>query len=175
MLPRKPPRGQSSKRAKGKGKNTPKAKSNRQYIFLNGRRMASVVGDELRQSRDGSVHFLRSPRPAIAFDSSVLRKAQGAGAVRVCVTDRETGRNYRTTIQAIQEHGFPVYLGAGTQVALPIAAWSVSERKTKAAGQTPGAPQSESGAHGSAHGQTPENGAETVKASQPGLFGEVTR
>lgn len=173
MLPRKTPRRQSPKRAKSKAAGKAKPKPKREYIFLNGQKMASVVGDELQQSRDGSRHFLHSPSPAIAFDPELLRKAKREGAVRVRITDKETGCNYRTTIQAIEEHGFPVYRGAGPQVALPITAWTVTERKSKAGRQLTGALQAANGASGPTDGQTPENGSQRVNSGQLGLFGEV--
>ena len=142
----------------------------RTYIFINGRRMASVVGDELQQNREGSKHFLHSPK-AIAFSYELLRKAKEAGAVRVPITDKETRCNYRTTVEAIEEHGIPIYRGkAEPQVALPLPMWRVTKPRKRAADQSPGAPQAERGAHGPQDGQTPERGAERLAPLQLGLF-----
>lgn len=97
-------------------------------IYCNGRAIGKVSGRTFAKSIVGSKHLLRRP-PAIAFDRSTLRDARAAGALAVAVTDRETGRTYRATIDAVETHGFPVHRGFGDQVALTLDRFEVDGLK----------------------------------------------
>lgn len=97
-------------------------------IFCNGRAVGRITGRTFAKTITGSKHLLRQP-PAIAFDRSTLRDARAAGAVVVAVTDAETRRTYRATIDDIETHGFAVRRGYGDQVALPIERFEVDGLK----------------------------------------------
>ena len=82
-----------------------------------------VQRDTFYKTVKGSLHFLRKP-PAIASDVSALYDALKAGARFMQVTDSETGKIYRASIDAILTRGFSLNRGFGKQVALPFEQWS---------------------------------------------------
>jgi hypothetical protein len=88
-------------------------------IYAGGKVVGKVEGITFHKSLKASRHFLKIP-PAIAFDASTLEDAEKAGAVKVQVTDQETGTIYKTTIAQIRDYGFRVNRGFGDQIALPL-------------------------------------------------------
>ena len=101
-------------------------------IYCNGRAIGKVSGRTFCKTISGSKHLLRKPA-AIAFDRSTLRDARDAGALAVAVTDRETGKTYRASIDDIETHGFGVFRGFGSQVALAVSRFSIDGREPEAA------------------------------------------
>lgn len=97
--------------------------ANQTPIYAGGRVVGQVVGGVFRKAVKASVHFLRRP-PAIAFDLDSLRAAERAGAVRVEVTDTETGKVYRALLAEVLERGFSLNRGHGAQVALVLGMWN---------------------------------------------------
>ncbi len=91
-------------------------------IFVNGQVVGRVYGDVFRKSVRASVHFLRRPR-AIAFDISTLHDALDAGAVRVEVLDKESGRVYVAEIETILRDGTRFNRGYGGQIYLLLDRW----------------------------------------------------
>ena len=98
--------------------------SNSTPIRAGGHIVGKVKGDTFYKAVDGSRHFLRVP-PAICFDAQSLKEAAKAGANTAEVTDRETGKTYRTSIRLLWESGFKVNRGFGDQIALPFDKWQV--------------------------------------------------
>lgn len=98
-------------------------------IFVGGKQkpVGFVKRDCFYKNFRASVHMLRKP-PAIAFDVESLDMAEQAGAVRVQVTDTETGTMYRANLAHIRENGFPFNRGFGEQVALPLSGWTVTRK-----------------------------------------------
>lgn len=80
-----------------KGKSTP--------IFIGAKRIGQVTGNTFYKpiQKNG---YLKKP-PAIAFDVSSLDDAESAGADRVDVRDKETGKHYRAKIALIRSAGLP--------------------------------------------------------------------
>ena len=112
-------------------KSTPKnqnSKSEGKPIYANGRVIGKVYGDCFYKSIAKN-HYLQKP-PAIAFSCESLGAAERAGAVRVCITDRDSGTKYRATIQHIKERGFSVCRsGFEPQIALPLdGGWTVETK-----------------------------------------------
>lgn len=93
-------------------------------IFAGRNVVGQVQGNTFYKTITGSKHMLHKP-PALCFDCSTLTDAVNAGADRVQVTDRETGRTYAAKIATIQENGFAVNRGYGAQIALPLTWFSV--------------------------------------------------
>ena len=100
-------------------------------IYLNRRVVGRVRGDTFRKTLSKRKHFLRRP-PAIAFDRSSLADARRAGAVRIHITDKDTGDTYEATIDAVEDGGFSVQRGFGDQVALPLNQWTVNGQEPAA-------------------------------------------
>lgn len=92
-------------------------------IYVNGKVVGTVKGDCFIKRVASSKHFLRRP-PAIAFDESTLRDAEAAGARRVEVTDIESGRVYRASIETIWARGKGFNRGHGPQWFLPLKEWN---------------------------------------------------
>ena len=101
-------------------------------IFCNGHIVGKVTARTFCKTISGSKHLLRKPA-AVAFDRSTLRDARDAGALAVVVTDRETGKSYKATIDDVETHGFPVFRGFGSQVALAVSRFSVDGKEPEAA------------------------------------------
>lgn len=101
----------------------------------------------------GSVHILRVPMLSIGFDVSTLEDALAAGALHVAVTDSETGKVYRQSIENVMRYGLEVRRGFGRQIALRLTAYSID-------GQPPEVPP----------GEAPRTNQE-VKDAQMSLFG----
>ena len=102
-------------------------------IYLRGTQkvIGRVIGHTFEKSIQGRKHLLRTP-PALGFDLSTLEDAERAGATAVAVTDSETGRVYRQTIETIRRYGFPVTRGHGRQWALALDHYSVDDQQPDA-------------------------------------------
>lgn len=94
---------------------------------VGGKPCGKVGGDTWYKTIAGSRHILRQP-PAIAFDLETVNQAERAGAVRVRVTDRETGTLYTASLAHIREAGFSFDRGFGWQIALPLQGWTITRR-----------------------------------------------
>ena len=84
-----------------------------------------VRGDTFYKTVSGSKHFKRIPA-GISNDVSVIDDALNAGASWVEVTDRETGRTYRASIELINEKGIRFNEGFGNQINLLFQYWTES-------------------------------------------------
>lgn len=89
--------------------------------------VGQVKGDTFYKSIRASKHMLKIP-PAIAFDVSTLKDAERAGAMKVQVTDSESGTVYKATIAQIWRGGFRVNRRFGKQIALPLQRWTMTRR-----------------------------------------------
>jgi hypothetical protein len=92
-------------------------------IYSGSKVIGRVKGDTFLKSIKGSKHMLRKP-PAIAISIDALDQAQAAGAVRVKVTDQESGTTYTATIEHLREDGFEFDRGYGPQIGLVLDGWS---------------------------------------------------
>jgi hypothetical protein len=72
-----------------------------------------------------SKHMLRVP-PAIANDIGALQDAMNAGASKVCITNKDSGITYTTTMQQILNKGVKFNRGFGDQVYLMLDEWQKS-------------------------------------------------
>ena len=94
-------------------------------IYIAQRVIGVVSGDIFHKSISGSKHILKRPR-AIAFDRCTLRDAAAAGATCAAILDRETGKTYTISFEAIHTHSFPVFRGHGDQVAVTLDRWAIN-------------------------------------------------
>jgi hypothetical protein len=67
-------------------------------------------------------HMLKVP-PAIANDISALEDAMNAGASKVCITNKDSGITYTTSIERIFRKGKRFNRGFGEQIFLPLGEW----------------------------------------------------
>jgi len=92
-------------------------------IKVNGKPIGSVIDGVFIKHVSSKKHFLRQP-PAIGFEVSSLKDAMDAGAKEVLIIDKDTGDEYRASIQYIINWGMEIDRGWGIQIALPIRKWS---------------------------------------------------
>ncbi len=83
-----------------------------------------VLGEIFSKTITGIKHILRQP-PAIAFDLATLDDAARAGANRVEVKDRESGRIYRAPLALVRSAGFTLNRGFDLQIALTLPYFSI--------------------------------------------------
>ena len=95
-------------------------------IYVGSKVVGRVVGDTFFKSIKKE-HFLRKP-PAIAFDITSLEQAEQAGAVKVQVTDSDSGIVYRSSITHICKHGKCFNRGHGDQIFLVLEGWTKSSK-----------------------------------------------
>jgi hypothetical protein len=96
-------------------------------IFSNNRMVGEVVGDTFKKELKPN-HFLRKP-PAIAFGVQSLVDAKKAGATKAEITNTDTGKVYRATLDVIERDGFPIERGGWEpQRALPLYKWQVTAK-----------------------------------------------
>lgn len=88
-----------------------------------GTRVVGGVKDDTFFKSIRKNHFLQIP-PAIAFDIGSLEQAEHAGAVKVQVTDGDTGKVYRSSISHIRKHGKRFNRGHGDQIFLVLEGWT---------------------------------------------------
>ncbi|HQP61915.1 MAG TPA: hypothetical protein PKX41_11970 [Anaerolineaceae bacterium] len=119
--PQKQTAGESTRRA------VPNNTKPEPFYNSKGKVVATRKGDTLYKTVKGSIHMLRRP-PAWALDMAILNEAEKAGAVRVQVTDKETGTIYRATVGHIREAGITFNRGHGLQIALPLSGWTRHKR-----------------------------------------------
>lgn len=100
----------------------PNSKGQSKPIYAGSRVVGQVIGNTFYKSVSSSKHFLRTP-PAIAFDVATLAQAEEAGARKVCVTDKDTGNQYRASLEHIRLNGFTFNRGFGEQVGLVMDGW----------------------------------------------------
>lgn len=91
-------------------------------IAIKGKAVGFVVGDVFTKKVRSSVHFLHSP-PSIAFDRSSILKAVKYGAKFIQIHDLDTGKEYWTSIQSLEENYFRVNRGYGEQMAMSMRYW----------------------------------------------------
>jgi hypothetical protein len=104
--------------------------SNRATITTqDGRAIGYVEGKTFFKSVRGSAHFFRKLK-GIAVDTFSVEQARQAGAVKIVITDQETGCQYRTTIAHLRAAGRPVDFGYNPQLFLSFSGW-VKTRKGK--------------------------------------------
>lgn len=98
-----------------------------QYFYnQRGKVIGRLVGKTLQKKVKGSVHQLRKP-PSWAWDSAVIKEAEGMGAKDTEITDSETETKYKASLIDFHIHGIPINRGYGEQIALPIAYWTTDE------------------------------------------------
>jgi hypothetical protein len=89
-----------------------------------GQRVVAVIVDGvLTKTVDASRHFLKHP-PAIALDAHAIAEAEALGVSQIAVTDRESGRVYRSTIAELRAHGWEFDRGYGAQIAMRLTRWA---------------------------------------------------
>ena len=97
--------------------------SNNTPVYVGSQVIGHVTGDVFYKRVSRARHFLRQP-VAIAFDVSSLRAAEAAGARHVCVTDTDSGKEYRVPMSVIWDKGFTFNRGHGRQIGVPIGEWN---------------------------------------------------
>jgi hypothetical protein len=70
-------------------------------------------------------HMLNVP-PAIANDIGALQDAMNAGASKVCITNKDSGITYTTTMVQILNKGVKFNRGFGEQIFLTLDEWQKS-------------------------------------------------
>lgn len=111
----------------GGGQDTQRCTSAHQHstaIFAAGKIVGFVKDGVFHKSVRASRHMLRRPL-AWALDLQSLKDAEAAGARRVALHDRESGRVYEAAISLIRQRGFVFNRGHGQQIGLPLAHWHV--------------------------------------------------
>jgi hypothetical protein len=100
--------------------------SNKDYkpIFA-GRKVIGKVQGGVFYKTIRSKHMLKVP-PAIANDVSALEDAANAGANFVCITNKDSGITYTTTMQQILNEGVKFNRGFGEQIFLTLDEWQKS-------------------------------------------------
>ena len=93
-------------------------------IYAQGRVVGYVRDGTLYKSVRSSVHMLRRPL-AWALDTQSLLDAESAGARFVELHDRDTGKQYRASIDTIRRRGFVFDRGHGRQIGLALDLWTV--------------------------------------------------
>ncbi len=88
-------------------------------IRVKNRVIGVVKGDTFVKNVIASKHFLRKPL-AICFDVSSLEDAEENGACHVKVIDKESSKEYRSTIKTCRERGILIDRDYGIGVAVPI-------------------------------------------------------
>ena len=96
-------------------------------IFV-GTRVVGVVRGDTFHKRIRKNHFLQKPK-AIAFDIDSLEQAEQAGAIKVRVTDRDSGIVYSASIRHIHENGERFNRGHGDQIFLVLQGWTKSTKQ----------------------------------------------
>jgi hypothetical protein len=90
-------------------------------IRAGGKVIGRVRGDTFYKTIKNK-HMLKVP-PAIANDISALEDAANAGANFVCITNKDSGIIYTTSIGRIFRKGVKFNRGFGEQIFLPIGEW----------------------------------------------------
>lgn len=93
-------------------------------IWVDGRVVGEIKGDEFIKNVRGSKHFLRVP-PAICLDVASIEEAEFRGAKWVHIHDNETGKDYYDTVERIkQDH--VIGRGFGDQYIHTMNLWKAS-------------------------------------------------
>lgn len=92
--------------------------------------VGEVINNVFSKRVHSSRHFLRKP-PSIAFDIETIEQAKSKGATEVEITDLDTGRIYRISLERLLEKGFKIDRGFGLQLALPLSYWQIEEAPEK--------------------------------------------
>lgn len=100
-----------------------------------GRCVGSVNGDTFHRNAIGSKHMLRKPL-GWAVDACILDQLHECNALRVTVTDSETGSTYAAPLDTFERYAIHLNRGYGPQRALPLGYWSVDGKPPKL-GQPP--------------------------------------
>jgi hypothetical protein len=97
--------------------------SNKNYkpIFAGSKVIGGVQGDTFHKTIKNK-HILKVP-PAIANDVSALEDAAKAGASKVCITNKDNGVTYTTSIERIFRKGKRFNRDYGEQIFLPLGEW----------------------------------------------------
>jgi hypothetical protein len=100
--------------------------SNKDYkpIFAGSKVIGKVQGGVFYKTIKNK-HMLKVP-PAIANDVSALEDAANAGANFVCITNKDSGITYTTTMVQILNKGVKFNRGFGEQIFLPLGEWQKS-------------------------------------------------
>jgi hypothetical protein len=103
---------------------TPETKQKSIPVFEAGHRIGSVQGDCLFKTIHGSKHIWRK-NPSIGLSIASIQAAEAEGAVRACIRDAETGREYCATFQMIRAKGIRyAFQGFEEQLFLRLAWWT---------------------------------------------------
>jgi hypothetical protein len=115
---------------------SPKSSTSKIPIFAGGRVIGTVSGGVFYKVISFSKHALRTP-PGIAFDVSTLDDAENAGADRVDILDKETGKHYLASLALVRSAGFSLNRGFGSQWALTLSYFSVDGKPPRNAPAKP--------------------------------------
>ena len=91
-------------------------------LAADGKVCGVIVSGVLTKAVDGSRHFLKNP-PAIAFYAGAVAEAERLGVTQIAVTDRETGKIYRATLDELYRFGWRFDRGYGVQMAMRLTRW----------------------------------------------------
>jgi hypothetical protein len=96
-------------------------KNNNTTIWAGRKVIGQVRGDTFYKTIKNK-HILKVP-PAIANDINALEDAMRAGANNVCITNKDSGITYTTTMVQILNKGVKFNRGFGEQIFLPLGEW----------------------------------------------------
>jgi len=101
-------------------------------VFTKGRVTGKVCGDTFEKKIKGSKHMLQKP-PAFALSVESLAQAEQAGAREIAITDKESGRVYRASVEHFRRYSFELQRGSfEPQRALTLDRWNVTGGTTTA-------------------------------------------
>jgi hypothetical protein len=102
-----------------------KANDNTRKIFVNGRKVGTVVGETFYKEIRGSKHIMRNPH-AIFFDIASLREVESCGAKFIHIIDKETGDVYTCSLSDVWQYAIYKNYGFGEQVGLAANRFNVT-------------------------------------------------
>jgi hypothetical protein len=103
----------------------PVSTNNRKVIRRpDGRVIATIENGRLTKRVLESRHLLLFPR-GWAIDINAINQAKRLGIKWIHIIDRETGKQYRSTISNFMENSEIIDRGAGSQLVLPLPFWQV--------------------------------------------------
>ncbi len=82
----------------------------KKFVTVGNRVIGEVIGDTFVKVIQGSRHLLKNP-PAVALSVESLEQAAALGATVIEITDSESGRVYRSTVENFQQYSFKVQRG----------------------------------------------------------------
>lgn len=100
---------------------------NEKPIFV-GSRQVGVVHMGIFRRCIRKKNYLRRPVVGISTSTEALNQAAALGALWMQVMDTDTGICYGISLKYLREAGIPIDYGWGSQLAAPLAAFTISRK-----------------------------------------------